>query len=89
MVTPATPQQVMELVLDLERYRQVDSEIVAVRAVVGPDESGCGQVRLWTRLKWTPPVPDLQLFELERWSRLRFAGAPGQLARLADLLEPA
>ncbi len=83
MVTPATPQQVLELVLDLGRYRQVDSKIVAVRAVVGPDENGRGWVRLWTRLKWTPPVPDLQLFELERWSRLRFTGAPGQLARLA------
>ncbi len=83
MVTSATPQQVMELVLDLKQYRQVDSKIVAVGAVVGPDENGRGQVRLWTRLKWTPPVPDLQLFELERWSRLRFTGAPGQLARLA------
>ena len=83
MVTPATAQQVMELVLDLERYRQVDSKIVAVRAVVGPDESGRGRVRLWTRLKWTPPVPELQLFELEWWSRLTFTGAPGQLARLA------
>ena len=42
---PATPQQVMELVLDLERYRQVDSKIVAVSKVAGPDESGKGRVR--------------------------------------------
>ena len=82
MVTPASPQDVMELVLDLERYRQVDSKIVAVGAVVGPDENGRGRVRLWSRLKWTPPVPDVQLFELERWSRLTFTGAPGQFSRL-------
>ena len=82
MVTPATPQEVMELVLDLERYRQVDSKIVAVGAMVGPDENGRGRVRLWSRLKWTPPVPDVQLFELERWSRLTFTGAPGQPSRL-------
>ena len=82
MVTPATPQEVLELVLDLERYRQVDSKIVAVGAMAGPDDEGHGRVRLWTRLKWTPPVPDVQLFELERWSRLTFTGAPGQPSRL-------
>lgn len=82
MVTPASPQDVMELVLDLERYRQVDSKIVAVGAVVGPDENGRGRVRLWSRLKWTPPVPDIQIFELERWSRLTFTGAPRQFSRL-------
>ena len=79
---PATPQQVMELVLDLERYRQVDSKIVAVSKVAGPDESGKGRVRVWSRLKWTPPIPDTQLFFLERWERLTFTGAPGQLGRL-------
>ncbi len=78
----ATPQQVMELVLDLERYRQVDSKIVAVGKVVGPDENGQGRVRVWSRLKWTPPIPDTQLFVLERWDRLTFKGAPGQLGRL-------
>ena len=82
MVTPATPQEVLGLVLDLERYRQVDSKIVAVGAMTGPDDEGRGRVRLWTRLKWTPPVPDVQLFELERWSRLTFTGAAGQPSRL-------
>ena len=82
MVTPATPQEVLELVLDLQRYRQVDSKIVAVGAMTGPDDEGRGRVRLWTRLKWTPPVPDVQLFELERWRRLTFIGAPGQPSRL-------
>lgn len=78
----ATPQQVMELVLDLERYRQVDSKIVSVGEVTGPDENGQGHVRVWSRLKWTPPIPDAQIFVLERWSRLTFKGAPGQLGRL-------
>ena len=80
--TAATSQEVMELVLDLERYRQVDSKILSVGAVEGPDDEGRGRVRLWSRLKWTPPVPDVQLFELQRWSRLTFTGAPGQPSRL-------
>ncbi len=80
--TAATAQEVMELVLDLERYKQVDSKILSVGAIEGPDDAGRGRVRLWSRLKWTPPAPDVQTFVLERWSRLTFSGAPRQPARL-------
>ena len=78
----ADPQEVMELVLDLKQYMRVDSKILRVGAVEGPDEAGQGRVRLWTRLKWTPPAPDVQTFELQRWSRLTFTGAPRQPSRL-------
>ncbi len=77
----ATPQEILEFVLDLERYRQVDSKILAVGSVVGPDEAGRGRVRLWTRLKWTPPAPDVHTISLQRWSRLTFTGAPKQPSR--------
>ena len=80
--TVATPQEVLELVLDLDRYRQIDSKILAIRAVDGPDESGRGEVRLWSRLKFTPPAPDVQIFHLERWQRLTFSSAPRQPSRL-------
>lgn len=78
----ATPQEILEFVLDLERYRKVDSKILAVGSVTGPDEAGRGRVRLWTRLKWTPPAPDVQTFELQRWNRLTFTGAARQPSRL-------
>ncbi|MCY3662842.1 MAG: SRPBCC family protein [bacterium] len=82
IVTSATPREVLELFLDLERYKQVDSKIIAVRAVDGPDQNGRGRVRLWSRLRWTPPAPDVQTFQLERWRRLTFRGAPRQPSRL-------
>ncbi|MDE0700082.1 MAG: SRPBCC family protein [Acidimicrobiaceae bacterium] len=78
----ATPQEILEFVLDLDRYGQVDSKILAVGSVVGPDEAGRGRVRLWTRLKWTPPAPDAHTFELQRWSRLTFSGVARQPSRL-------
>lgn len=78
----ATPQQVLELVLDLDRYRQLDPKILRVGSVEGPDADGRGSVKLWGRLKGMPPAPDRQDFELVRWSSLTFTGAPGQPARL-------
>lgn len=79
----ADPQSILEFVLDLERYRQVDPKIFRVGKVTGPDGDGRGTVKLWARMAWLPPAPDRQEFELERWSKLTFVGAARQPARLA------
>ena len=78
----ASPRQVLELVLDMDRYRQADTKIVRVSSVNGPDAEGRGSVRLWGRMRFTPPLPDKQDFVLERWSRITFTGAPRQPGRL-------
>lgn len=78
----ASPQDVLEFVLDLDQYRQVDSKIQRVRSVKGPDDEGRGSVRIWGRVKGMPPAPDRQDFVLERWTKLTFTGAPHQPARL-------
>ncbi|MFT3851448.1 MAG: SRPBCC family protein [Ilumatobacteraceae bacterium] len=78
----ATPREILELVVDLHRYREVDPKILRVVSVVGPDEAGRGTVRLWARMKGLPPAPDRQDFVLERWRRVTFTGAGRQPARL-------
>jgi carbon monoxide dehydrogenase subunit G len=78
----ASPQQVLEFVLDLERYRQADHKITRVSSVTGPDAHGEGSVKLWGTLPGMPAAPDRQNFTLEKWSRLTFVGAPRQPGRL-------
>lgn len=78
----AEPREILEFVLDLDRYRQIDRKIVRVSAVEGPDAAGLGSVKLWGRLRGMPPAPDTQNFVLERWQRLTFCGASGRPARL-------
>lgn len=78
----ASPQAVLEFVLDLDRYRQADHKITKVRSVTGPDADGRGSVRLWGKMPGLPAAPDRQDFTLERWSRLTFVGAPRQPGRL-------
>lgn len=78
----ATPQSVLEFVLDLDRYRQADRKISRVSSVTGPDDAGKGSVRLWGRLPGLPKAPDRQDFTLVRWSHLTFVGAPRQPGRL-------
>ena len=78
----ATPQEILEFVLDLDRYREVDPKIVRVVSVDGPDGEGRGSVRIWGRMRWLPPAPDRQDFVLERWNRITFIGASRQPARL-------
>jgi len=78
----ATPQEVLEFVLDLDRYRQADHKITRVSSVTGPDANGAGSARLWGKLPGMPPAPDRQDFTLEKWSRLTFVGAPRQPGRL-------
>ncbi len=78
----ATPQRILEFVLDLDQYRQADHKITRVSSVTGPDESGAGSVKLWGKLPGLPPAPDRQDFKLERWTRVTFTGAPRQPGRL-------
>lgn len=80
--TKASPQSVLEFVLDLELYRKVDRKIVRISSVDGPDESGRGSAKLWGRMWILPPAPDRQDFVLSRWDNIRFSGAPRQPARL-------
>lgn len=79
---PATAQQVLEFVLDLPRYAEIDTKIVRLGTVEGPDEAGRGSVTMWGRMRWMPPAPDRQEFVLERWNQLRFTGAARHPARM-------
>lgn len=81
-VVPATSQEVLEFVLDLDRYRQADTKIGRVIRPVELDADDEGTTRYWGRLRGTPPMPDTNLVSLRRWSELTFTGAPGQPARL-------
>ncbi len=78
----ATPREVLEFVLDLHSYQDVDRKIVRVVSVDGPDATGQGSVKMWARMGWLPPAPDRQDFVLEPWTRLTFTGAARQPARL-------
>lgn len=78
----ATPQAVLEYVLDLHRYRQIDPKILRVFSVTGPDEAGRGTISILARMRGMPPAHDKQDFLLERWERLTFTGAARQPSRL-------
>lgn len=81
-VVSATPQEVLEFVLDLERYREADTKIGKVIQPIVLDEDGLGQAAYWGRMRGTPPAPDRNIVRLTRWSELTFTGAPRQPARL-------
>jgi hypothetical protein len=80
-VVPATGREVLELVLDLDRYRIADHKITTVSRPVDLDERDEGRARYWGRLPGLPPAPDVNLVRLERWQRVTFVGAPRQPAR--------
>jgi hypothetical protein len=81
-VPGASPEEVLEYVLDLNRYKEADKKIVKVGTLTGPDESGRGRVKLSGKLRFGPAAPDVHDFVLERWSQLTFTGASGQPARM-------
>lgn len=81
-VVPATSREVLEFVLDLDRYRLADTKIGRVTRPVVLDHDGEGRTRYWGRLRGTPPAPDTNLVRLTRWSELTFTGAPRQPTRL-------
>lgn len=75
-------QEALEFVLDMERYKEADHKIVKVGEVIGPDADGKGAVDVWGKLRFGPAAPDVQNFELERWSKITFRGAPKQPGRI-------
>lgn len=81
-VVPASSREVLEFVLDLDRYRQADTKIGRVTQPVTLDENDEGHVRYWGRLRGTPPAPDTNIVRLSRWHELTFTSAPRQPARL-------
>jgi hypothetical protein len=81
-VVPATSQEVLELVLDLDRYRKADTKIRRVTRPIELDDNDEGRTRYWGRLRWLPPAPDTNLVRLRRWHELTFTGAPRQPGRL-------
>ena len=78
----ASAQEILEFILDLERYKQIDPKILSGKTIEGPDADGNGRIKLWARLKYTPPSPDIHIFRLERWTRLVFIGKAKHPARL-------
>ena len=81
-VIRASSREILQFVLDLTRYKEIDRKIVRVGRVIGPDSSGLGSVRLWGRVAGLPPAPDRQDFFLEPWTRLTFRGSARQPGRL-------
>lgn len=81
-VVPASSREVLEFVLDLDRYRQADTKIGRVTRPITLDEHDEGRTRYWGRLRGTPPAPDTNIVRLTRWHELTFTGAPHQPARL-------
>ena len=78
----ATSREVLEFVLDLERYRQADTKIGRVTQPIALDDNNEGRTRYWGRMRGTPPAPDTNLVKLDPWRSLSFTGAPRQPARL-------
>ena len=78
----ASSQEVLEFVLDLHRYQQLDSKMLRVSAVTEPGEDGVGTLKMWGKLPWMPPAPDQHDILLDRWQLLTFTGARGTPARL-------
>lgn len=83
-VVHATPQQVLEFVLDLNAYKEVDDKLVRVLRVKGPDAGGSGSLSFLGHMPGLPlpPAPDSQSFQLERWSKIEFRGMSRRPARL-------
>lgn len=77
----ASPQEALELVLDLEAYRLVDPKIRRVLTAPALDAAGTGSARLVGSLWHFPPAPDTHLVQLDRWERVMFTGAPRVFAR--------
>lgn len=83
-VVDATPREVLEFVLDLRSYKEVDDKIVRVLGVKGPDANGVGSVSFLGSMPGLPlpPAPDSQTYLLDRWSSLQFTGKRRRPARL-------
>jgi hypothetical protein len=80
-VIRADPKDVLELVLDLDRYREADTKISSVDDCpeVGPE--GRATVRYRGRLRGIRTPVDTQEIDLVRWSKLTIRGTPGVWTR--------
>lgn len=76
-----SPREILEWILDLERYRQADRKITKVidQPVLSAD--GVGTVRYRGRLRGIPTPADTNVVTLDRWRGLSFDGAPGLWTR--------
>ena len=85
VIVRATPQEVLEFVCDLDRYRQVDTKIVRVIERCDLTESDRGTAPYRGRLRGIPSPVDSNDVHLTRWSRVDFTGSPASwVRRLVD-----
>lgn len=88
VVIERSPRQVLEYVLDLDRYRQADGKITSVseQPLLGP-ESPEGRARYRGRLRMLPTPSQWQTVSLTPWKRLELRTEPGQwTAHLATFI---
>lgn len=76
VVIDRAPRQILEWVLDIDRYRQADTKIGLVVEHPHLDENGRGRLRYRGRLRGLPTPVDTNEVRLDRWSGLTFTGAP-------------
>lgn len=81
VLVAASPQETLELVLDLNAYRLVDPKIRKVKALPELDADGRGTAKIVGSLWHFPPAPDTHLVHLQPWHTLTFVGAPRVFAR--------
>lgn len=77
----AEPQDVLEFVLDLDRYRRADPKVGALKQTPVLDEQGRGRARYRGKLRHLITPVDTQDIQLTRWSRLEIRGAKGVWTR--------
>lgn len=68
----ATPRTVLEFVLDLKKYCQVDRKIISVYANPPVDDFGNGMVEFRGALRGLPGPRQRQRVELNRWTSVTF-----------------
>ena len=72
---PASGREVLEFVLDLDRYRLADTKIGRVTRPVVLDSENRGRARYWGRMRGMPPAPDTNVVELDPWRALDMLSA--------------
>lgn len=81
VVIERSPRQILQWVLDLDRYRQADRKITEVIERPTLDAAGTGVARYRGRLRGIPTPVDTNRVTLHEWERLTFEGAPGVWTR--------
>jgi hypothetical protein len=89
IVIERKPQEILDFVLDLERYRQADTKIGKIRSF--ERDGTTGTVRYRGKLRGLPTPTDTQTFELVPERSLTFRSVsslwPGMLARFEGTFE--